>query len=154
MFASDGYFYKGKRIDTLPVLTQIVDEMPTLERVVMFRYTIHPQHSLDLQGIRNAIYYDEFVAQHKGRVSDTIEFEQLPFDHPVYIMYSSGTTGLPKCIVQGCGVLLNHLKEHVLHMNFSRQDKLFYFTTTGYVYHRNTPRHATHVLARWCMYRD
>ena len=131
LFVSDGYFYKGKRIDTLPNLKQIVEKLPTVERVVMFRYTIHPQHDLNLSIIPKAVYYDAFLAEIEGELSDTIAFEQLPFDHPVYIMYSSGTTGLPKCIVQGCGVLLNHLKEHMLHMNFSRDDKLFYFTTTG-----------------------
>lgn len=117
----------------MPNLKQIMDEMTGVEKVVVFRHTIDPKFDLNLSSIPNAIYYDAFVAEINGPVRDTIEFEQLPFDHPVYIMYSSGTTGLPKCIVQGCGVLLNHMKEHLLHMNFTRDDRLFYFTTTGWM---------------------
>ncbi|RHY88829.1 hypothetical protein DYB35_002842, partial [Aphanomyces astaci] len=130
VFATDGYFYKGKRIDTLPGLKDILHELPT---VVLFRYTIGPTYDLDLSALPNAQYVDHFLAELNAPVQFPIQFEQLPFDHPVYIMYSSGTTGLPKCIVQGPGVLLNHLKEHMLHLNVSRDDVVFYYTTTGWM---------------------
>ncbi|RHY26638.1 hypothetical protein DYB32_007441 [Aphanomyces invadans] len=133
VFATDGYFYKGKRIDTLPGLKDILHDLPTVQKVVIFRYTIAPSYDLDLSALPNAQYVDHFLAELNGPVQTPIQFEQLPFDHPVYIMYSSGTTGLPKCIVQGPGVLLNHLKEHILHLNVSRDDVVFYYTTTGWM---------------------
>lgn len=114
MFATDGYFYKGKRLDTLIHLKEIVDKLPTVEKVVVIRFTIQETHDLDLTPIRSAIYYDQFVKEFDEEPSETIKFAQLPFDHPVYVMYSSGTTGLPKCLVQGPGVLLNHMKEHMI----------------------------------------
>ncbi|TMW65806.1 hypothetical protein Poli38472_003571 [Pythium oligandrum] len=133
VFASDGYFYKGNRVDNLPQLKEIIDKLPSVEHVVIFRYSIHPGHDLDLSKVRNAVYLDQFLKQGQTESVDSINFAQLPFDHPVYIMYSSGTTGLPKCLVQGPGVLLNHLKEHMLHLNVSRDDRVFYYTTTGWM---------------------
>lgn len=112
VFATDGYFYKGNRVDTLPQLKEIISKLPTVEKVIMVRFTIQESHNLDLSKIRNAVYYDEFVPA--GGETPEINFAQLPFDHPVYVMYSSGTTGLPKCLVQGPGVVLNHLKEHII----------------------------------------
>lgn len=114
VFATDGYFYKGKRLDTLIHLKEIVDKLPTVEKVVVIRFTIQETHDLDLTPIRNAVYYDQFIKELDAVPSETINFAQLPFDHPVYVMYSSGTTGLPKCLVQGPGVLLNHMKEHMI----------------------------------------
>jgi len=85
----------------------------------------------DISGIKNGVFLDEF----KSSESDpSIDFVQLPFSHPHYIMYSSGTTGLPKCMVQGAGgVLINHLKELILHTDLTRDDKIFYFTTCGWM---------------------
>lgn len=136
VFATDGYFYKGSRVDTLPQLKEIIDKLPSVEKVVVVRYSIHLAHDLDLSKIRHAVYLDRFL--HDGPSgpatdNETMPFAQLPFDHPVYIMYSSGTTGLPKCLVQGPGVLLNHLKEHMLHLNVTRKDRVFYYTTTGWM---------------------
>ncbi|CAK4069651.1 unnamed protein product [Aphanomyces euteiches] len=132
VFATDGYFYKGKRIDMLPGLKEVINELPTVEKVLIFRYTIASTHDLDLSTLPKAQYVDHFIAELPS-IPTEIQFEQLPFDHPVYIMYSSGTTGLPKCIVQGPGVLLNHLKEHILHLNVNRDDVVFYYTTTGWM---------------------
>lgn len=115
VFATDGYFYKGSRVDTLPQLREIVAQLPSVEKVVVVRFTIQPTHDLDLSKIRNATYLDAFLRETApGTPVDAINFAQLPFDHPVYVMYSSGTTGLPKCLVQGPGVLLNHMKEHMI----------------------------------------
>ncbi|KAG7400206.1 hypothetical protein PHYBOEH_006745 [Phytophthora boehmeriae] len=126
VFATDGYFYKGNRVDTLPQLRAIIDELPSVEKVVVIRFTISNNHDLDLSKIRGAVYYDQFIAESASAPKDTIPFTQLPFDHPVYVMYSSGTTGLPKCLVQGPGVVLNHLKELMI-------DRVFYYTTTGWM---------------------
>ncbi|KAG6968623.1 hypothetical protein JG687_00003685 [Phytophthora cactorum] len=133
VFTTDGYFYKGHRIDVFPQLKKIIDELPTVEKVVVIRFTIPSTHDLDLSKIRDAIYYDRFIDEAVEPVKDSIPFVQLPFDHPVYVMYSSGTTGLPKCLVQGPGVVLNHLKELAIHLNIRREDRVFYYTTTGWM---------------------
>lgn len=116
VFATDGYFYKGSRVDTLPQLREIMSQLPSVEKVVVFRFTIAPSHDLDLSKVaKNAVYYDQFLRESSSATSkEEINFAQLSFDHPVYVMYSSGTTGLPKCLVQGPGVLLNHMKEHMI----------------------------------------
>jgi acetoacetyl-CoA synthetase len=113
VFATDGYFYKGNRVDTIPQLREIVEKLPSVEKVIMIRFTIQETHDLDLSKIRGAVYYDHFVPADMEE-APAINFAQLPFNHPVYVMYSSGTTGLPKCLVQGPGVVLNHLKEHMI----------------------------------------
>ena len=128
LFSADGYFYNGKQIDVLPRLAEIVRELPSLERVIMIPYT---QRSPDIRAIPRCIDVHALMAPYKPRV---IEFERLPFNHPLYILYSSGTTGVPKCIVHGAGgTLLQHLKEHVLHIGVGRDDRLFYFTTLGWM---------------------
>jgi len=91
------------------------------------RYT---EETSDIGSIPNAVYYDDFLAKER-RVE--IQFEQLPFNHPVYIMFSSGTTGKPKCMVQGSGVLINHLKELILHTDLKREDTIFYITTCSWM---------------------
>ncbi|HPE79075.1 MAG TPA: acetoacetate--CoA ligase [Gammaproteobacteria bacterium] len=128
LFAVDGYFYGGKTHDSLDKLIEIAAAMPSLRRVVVVPYA---SDAPDLSGISEAVLLDDFAAQ---SASGEIEFTQLPFDHPLYIMYSSGTTGVPKCIVHGAGgTLLQHLKEHQLHTDIHHGDVVFYFTTCGWM---------------------
>ncbi len=130
LFAADGYYYNGKTIDNLGRIGQICERMPSLRRTVIVPYVSGA--SADLAAIRGATWLADFLAPHAG--AREIAFERLPFDHPLYILYSSGTTGVPKCIVHGAGgVLLQHLKEHRLHGDLRPGDRLFYFTTCGWM---------------------
>jgi len=126
IFTADGYFYNGKTFDSLERIANVVKQLPSLEKIVVVSYT---RQKPDISFLPNAEHLEDFMAPEAGE----IEFEQLPFDHPVYVMYSSGTTGLPKCMVQGPGVLINHLKEMILHTDLSRKDTIFYFTTCGWM---------------------
>jgi acetoacetyl-CoA synthetase len=128
LFAADGYFYNGKLVDGLGKLREIVPRLPSLERTVVVAYA---RARPPLDGVADAIDWRDLVAEYEP---GEIAFERLPFNHPVYILYSSGTTGVPKCIVHGAGgTLLQHMKEHILHCDIKPGDRVFYFTTCGWM---------------------
>ena len=128
LFAADGYFFKGRALDSLARVAEIVQQIPTLEKLVVVPYT---QDRPELGMIPQAELYADFKSSEGGL---EIDFAQLPFEHPLYIMYSSGTTGQPKCMVQSAGgILLHHLKELMLHTDLTRQDTIFYYTTCGWM---------------------
>jgi acetoacetyl-CoA synthetase len=128
LFTADGYYFKGKPLDSLARIADIIRQIPSVEKLVVVPYTReHP----DIGAIPNAVMVEDFKSAEDGL---EIDFIQLPFDHPLYVMYSSGTTGLPKCMVQSAGgILLHHLKELMLHTDLTREDTIFYFTTCGWM---------------------
>ena len=126
LFATDGYFYNGKTIDCLPMVRRVVDGLDSLEAVFVVGY-VDPEP--DLRSVAGARRYSELLRGERGA-----GFRPLPFSHPLYIMFSSGTTGIPKCIVHGAGgTLVQHLKEHRLHCDIKAGDPVFYFTTIGWM---------------------
>jgi acetoacetyl-CoA synthetase len=128
LFTADGYFFKGKPLDSLARITDIISQIPSVERLVVVPYV---REKPDTSAIPQAVMYADFKSSQDGL---EIDFVQLPFDHPLYIMYSSGTTGLPKCMVQSAGgILIHHLKELTLHTDLKRADTIFYFTTCGWM---------------------
>jgi acetoacetyl-CoA synthetase len=128
LFTADGYFFKGNHFDSLEKMADIIKEIPSIEKVVVVPYT---QKNPDIKRLSKGIHYEDFRSSESNL---NIEFAQLPFDHPLYIMYSSGTTGLPKCMVQSAGgILVHHLKELVLHTDLKREDTIFYFTTCSWM---------------------
>jgi acetoacetyl-CoA synthetase len=128
MITADGYFYKGKAFDTLGQAAEVARGIPSLKTVIVVSYT---RRKPDISHIPNAVHYDDFLSK---ETELEIQFEQLPFDHPHYIMFSSGTTGKPKCLVQGAGgVLINHLKELLLHTDLKRNDRIFYITSCSWM---------------------
>ncbi len=155
LFAANGYLYNGKEIDLLPRLRQIAFRIPTLEHVIVTPYRTR---TIDLDGVRSGILWSAFLetqsAVAAGKAAKRLtptsnpggpmkrpepapaadQFERFPFAHPLYIMYSSGTTGLPKCMVHSAGgTLIQHLKELILHTDLKREDSIFYYTTCGWM---------------------
>ena len=128
LFAVDGYRYGGKDFDRRETLAQLQEAMPSLARTVVLPY-LDPEP--DLSPLRDAMPWDELLASGEGA---ELSFERVPFDHPLWVLYSSGTTGLPKAIVQSQGgILLEHLKKLHLHVDAHPGDRLFWFTTTGWM---------------------
>lgn len=128
LFTADGYRYNGKLYDSLGRIAGITNDLQSIEKIVVIPYT---EQRADTSSLPRAIHYQDFLSEGSG---SEIELEQLPFDHPLYVMYSSGTTGLPKCMVHGAGgTLIQHLKEQILHCDLKREDKVYYFTTCGWM---------------------
>ncbi len=128
LFTADGYFYKGKAFDTRQHAAEVASQIPSLKSVVVVGYL---NDRPDIQPIPHAVHWDDFLG---GPPEATLTFEQLPFDQPLYIMFSSGTTGKPKCLVQGAGgILLNHLKELLLNTDLRREDRIFYITSCSWM---------------------
>ena len=132
LFAADGYYYNGTAHDSLEKVRQIASEIDSLEQVVIVEVVEKVPNITGIEDKEGAVLFSNWLHE-QASVTD-IAFEQLPFDHPLYIMYSSGTTGVPKCIVHGAGgTLIQHLKEHQLHCDIGPEDTLFYFTTCGWM---------------------
>lgn len=128
MFTVDGYFYKGKAFRSFDNAVEVAKAIPSLKKVVVVEYA---GTKPDLSVLPNAVPYLDFLSKGRGL---EIPFEQLPFEHPVYIMFSSGTTGKPKCMVQSAGgILINHLKELIIHTDLKREDTIFYITTCSWM---------------------
>ncbi len=124
----DGYWYNGKPVDCLPKNAEVVAQMPSLVKTVVVPYLASRPA---LEGIAGAVHWQDIALPAPGA---EVSIQRVAFDHPLFIMYSSGTTGVPKCIVH-ChgGALLQHLKEHQLHSDVRPGDRLFYFTTCGWM---------------------
>ncbi|MFH1803659.1 MAG: acetoacetate--CoA ligase [Pseudomonadota bacterium] len=128
MITVDGYYYNGKSHDIREKVRDVVDRIPSINAVILVQYAFD---GINSTGIRNAIAYDDFLAPWPA---DKIVFEQVEFNHPLYVMFSSGTTGKPKCIVHGTGgTLLKQVSEHLLHCDVNAGDRVFYFTTCGWM---------------------
>jgi len=126
LFTADGYFYNGKTIDSLAAVRGVLEQLPSVQRVVVIPYV---NDAPGPGGLPGAVAFRDF-----GRPGTAIEFRRVPFDTPLFVMYSSGTTGVPKCIVHGVGgTLLQHRKEHLLHTDLGPDDRLFFFTTCGWM---------------------
>ncbi len=127
LIATEGYYYNGKTLDCLDKLCEVLAALPSVQRCIIVPYTREQPPLAQL----NATLWPDALAEHPVK---PVQYQRQPFNHPLYIMFSSGTTGVPKCIVHGAGgTLLQHLKEHRLHTDLHPDDKLFYFTTCGWM---------------------
>jgi acetoacetyl-CoA synthetase len=128
LFTADGYFYNGKSFDSIKRVSGILAQLPATEKVIVVPYV---NELPDISSLDRSVLWNDFIT---GVDAAQIDFVQVPFGHPLYIMYSSGTTGKPKCMVQSQGgILINQLKEHILHCDLKREDAIFYFTTCGWM---------------------
>ncbi len=128
LIAADGVFYNGKRFDNVEKINAIRTKIPSIKQTILVPYTLSAEQLSVADGL---LLWPELL-DHQNETE--IDFVQLPFDHPLYILFSSGTTGVPKCIVHGAGgTLLQHMKEHQLHCDIRAGDRVFYFTTCGWM---------------------
>ncbi|XP_067911170.1 acetoacetyl-CoA synthetase [Heterodontus francisci] len=134
IFSVEAVVYNGKEHDHMEKLQNVVKGLPDLKKVIVIPY-VRSRETIDLSRIPNSIFLDDFLATGKeGDHGPQLEFEQLPFNHSLFIMYSSGTTGAPKCMVHSAGgTLIQHLKEHILHGNMSSNDVIIYYSTIGWM---------------------
>ncbi|MDE2754778.1 MAG: acetoacetate--CoA ligase [Gemmatimonadota bacterium] len=131
LFVTDGYTYRLKRHDTLARVPAILNGLPTVERTIVVPNLDPAQPGSQAPETPGLVQLDTFIRPFEARA---IDFARLPFDHPLYVLFSSGTTGVPKCIVHRAGgVLLQHIKEHQLHCDIKAGDRVFYFTTLGWM---------------------
>jgi acetoacetyl-CoA synthetase len=128
LFTANAYSYNGKLYDSLERISSVVSEILSIEKVIVVPYT---EKSPDISKVPKSILFDDYISV---KTKSEIQFEQLPFNHPIYIVFSSGTTDKPKCVVHRAGgILLQHLKELMLNTDMKREDIIFYFTTCGWV---------------------
>lgn len=129
LFTVDGYYYRDKVFEISKNIKEVVDAIPSIEKVIVVSYISDGKP--DISNIPKAVHWDDFISKEED---PGIVFEQLPFDHPVYVMFSSGTTGKPKCMVQSAGgVLINHLKELILSTDVKRSDVINYITAPSWM---------------------
>jgi acetoacetyl-CoA synthetase len=130
----DGYWYNGKAVDCMAKNAEVAAQMPSVQCNVLVSYLNDASDAPNVTAIKNAVRYADFVAPFAPCALEKLEFALVPFDHPLFIMFSSGTTGVPKCIVHSHGgALLQHLKEHQLHGDVKPGDRIFFFTTCGWM---------------------
>lgn len=150
----NAYFFKGKEISCLEKWKEVIEKLPSLKEVIIWNFT-RPNETIDLSPLgkitSNNLTLINWEDLQKNHTPSPIQFEPITFQDPVYIMFSSGTTGLPKCIVQGPGVLLNHLKELILHCDLREEESITYYTTCGWMMW-NWVASSLFVGSRLCMY--
>ncbi|XP_049554558.1 acetoacetyl-CoA synthetase isoform X3 [Orcinus orca] len=133
IFSVEAVVYNGKEHDHVDKLQQVVRGLADLKKVVVIPY-VSSREKIDISKIPNSVFLEDFLATGQGAQAPQLEFEQLPFSHPLFIMFSSGTTGAPKCMVHSAGgTLIQHLKEHILHGNMTSSDIILYYTTVGWM---------------------
>ncbi|XP_054568696.1 acetoacetyl-CoA synthetase isoform X2 [Eptesicus fuscus] len=131
LFSVEAVVYNGRAHGHLDKLQRVVKGLPDLEQVVVIPY-VAPREEVDISQVPGSVFLEDFLLAGRGDQAPQLEFEQLPFGHPLFIMFSSGTTGAPKCMVHSAGgTLIQHLKEHMLHGDMSSSDILLYYTTAA-----------------------